>query len=238
MRLAKKGICVFSWIYSGKNAYALFGHQAIWKGKSALQRSLPSHRSKGPWWKKCQNQKGRTGHGEMAALLHWWAGCKLPKATLEKCTVCPETSKKHSLETIGYFHSWVYKLGKLKISKTQEPQSLGLLCWPEPPLHYTLHILGKRKVDKELVVLMYNGISLSHGINVIRLVAALWVDLGTTILTEISHTENIVASPVAEQGSRRAGSVVVAHGPSRSAARGIFPDQGSNPCPLHWQADS
>ena len=39
-------------------------------------------------------------------------------------------------------------------------------------------------------------------------------------------------------GSRRAGSVVVAHGPSCSTARGIFPDQGSNPCPLHWQADS
>ena len=39
-------------------------------------------------------------------------------------------------------------------------------------------------------------------------------------------------------GSRRAGSVVVAHGPRRSAARGIFPDQGSNPCPLHQQADS
>ena len=39
-------------------------------------------------------------------------------------------------------------------------------------------------------------------------------------------------------GSRHAGSVVVAHGPSRSAACGIFPDQGSNPCPLHCQADS
>ena len=39
-------------------------------------------------------------------------------------------------------------------------------------------------------------------------------------------------------GSRRAGSVVVAHGPSCSAACGIFPDQGSNPCPLNWQADS
>ena len=38
-------------------------------------------------------------------------------------------------------------------------------------------------------------------------------------------------------GSRRAGSVIVAHGPSCSAARGILPDQGSNPCPLHWQAD-
>ena len=38
-------------------------------------------------------------------------------------------------------------------------------------------------------------------------------------------------------GSRHAGSVVVAHGPSCSVACGIFPDQGSNPCPLHWQAD-
>ena len=39
-------------------------------------------------------------------------------------------------------------------------------------------------------------------------------------------------------GSRRAGSAIVAHGPSCSAARGILPDQGSNPRPLHWQADS
>ena len=39
-------------------------------------------------------------------------------------------------------------------------------------------------------------------------------------------------------GSRRTGSVVVAHGPSCSVACGIFPDQGSYPCPLHWQADS
>ena len=34
-------------------------------------------------------------------------------------------------------------------------------------------------------------------------------------------------------GSRCAGSVVVAHGPSCSVACGIFPDQGSNPCPQH-----
>ena len=39
-------------------------------------------------------------------------------------------------------------------------------------------------------------------------------------------------------GSRRAGSVVVAHGASCSVACGIFPDQGLNLCPLHWQADS
>ena len=44
--------------------------------------------------------------------------------------------------------------------------------------------------------------------------------------------------PPRSTGSRRAGSAIVAHRPSCSAACGIFPDQGSNPCPLHWQADS
>ena len=34
-------------------------------------------------------------------------------------------------------------------------------------------------------------------------------------------------------GPRRAGSAAVAHGPSRSAACGILPDQGSNPHPPH-----
>ena len=44
--------------------------------------------------------------------------------------------------------------------------------------------------------------------------------------------------PLRSTGSRRTGSVVVAHGPSCSVARGILPDRGTNPCPLHWQADS
>ena len=44
--------------------------------------------------------------------------------------------------------------------------------------------------------------------------------------------------PLRSAGSRCAGSVVVAHGLSGSAACGIFPGEGSNPCPLHWQADS
>ena len=51
----------------------------------------------------------------------------------------------------------------------------------------------------------------------------------------------IVASPAAEhrlQTRRLSSCVVVAHGPSCSAARGIFPDQGSNPRPLHQQVDS
>ena len=44
--------------------------------------------------------------------------------------------------------------------------------------------------------------------------------------------------PLRSTGSRRTGSVGVAHGPSRSAARGIPPVQGPNPRPPHWQADS
>ena len=39
-------------------------------------------------------------------------------------------------------------------------------------------------------------------------------------------------------GSRCAGSVIVAYRPSCSAACGILPDQGSNPCSLHRQAVS
>ena len=34
------------------------------------------------------------------------------------------------------------------------------------------------------------------------------------------------------------GSVVVARGLSCPVACGVFPDQGLNLCPLHWQADS
>ena len=38
--------------------------------------------------------------------------------------------------------------------------------------------------------------------------------------------------------SSSCGSVAVTHGLRCSTACGLFPDQGSNPCPLHWQADS
>ena len=46
------------------------------------------------------------------------------------------------------------------------------------------------------------------------------------------------ASVVVARRSQSAGSAVVAHQPSCSAACGILPDQGSNPHPLHWQEDS
>ena len=46
------------------------------------------------------------------------------------------------------------------------------------------------------------------------------------------------ASVVVARGLQSTGSVVVAHKPSCSAACGILPDQGPNPHPPHWQADS
>ena len=46
------------------------------------------------------------------------------------------------------------------------------------------------------------------------------------------------ASVIAAPGLESMSSGAVVHGLSCSAARGIFPDQGSNLCLLHWQADS
>ena len=64
----------------------------------------------------------------------------------------------------------------------------------------------------------------------------LWCHIGFTL----------IASTVVLQGfllpwfllSQSLGSIVVTHGFSCSVACGIFPDQGSSLCLLHWQADS
>ncbi|XP_060142816.1 max-interacting protein 1 isoform X2 [Globicephala melas] len=53
--------------------------------------------------------------------------------------------------------------------------------------------------------------------------------IGSTISSDRSDSE---------RGSGRAGSAAMAHGPSCSAACGISPYRGTNPCPLHRQADS
>ena len=67
--------------------------------------------------------------------------------------------------------------------------------------------------------------------------------LGLHCGARASHCRGLSCCGARAPGARA--SVVVAHRlsscghrPSCSAACGIFPDQGSNPCPLHWQADS
>ena len=101
MQLAKKGVHVFSWIYSGKNAYALFGQPN--KRARQISTTKKSHvasvkRAIQKMWKI---QKCRTGHGDNGALLPWSAGCKFPTATLEECMVFPKSSKKQSYRAYG-----------------------------------------------------------------------------------------------------------------------------------------
>ena len=50
-------------------------------------------------------------------------------------------------------------------------------------------------------------------------------------LQQLWHAGSVIVA----RGLQSAGSVAVAHGLRCSAACGIFADQGSNPCPLHWQ---
>ena len=58
-------------------------------------------------------------------------------------------------------------------------------------------------------------------------------------LVALCGLPTVVASPAAEHGLQGAqASVVVAHRLSCSTACKIFLDQGSSPCPLHWQVDS
>ena len=47
-----------------------------------------------------------------------------------------------------------------------------------------------------------------------------------------------VACGLSSCGWQDTGSVIMAHGLSSPVACGIFPDQGSNWCPLHCKADS
>ena len=57
--------------------------------------------------------------------------------------------------------------------------------------------------------------------------------LGARASVVAAHGLSIVT-----HGLQSTGSVVVAHKLSCSTACGIFLDQGSNSCPLHWQVDS
>ena len=58
--------------------------------------------------------------------------------------------------------------------------------------------------------------------------------LQTCGLQQLWHMGSVVMA----RGLQSASSVVVVHRFSCFIACGIFPDQSSNPCPLHWQADS
>ena len=69
------------------------------------------------------------------------------------------------------------------------------------------------------------------------------VGLGLRCCVQAFSSSDAQASPCDDFSCCRArlwgsGSVVVVHCFSYPMACGIFRDQGMNPCPLHWQADS
>ena len=80
-------------------------------------------------------------------------------------------------------------LGKTKNRQDTGTQRVVLLCLQKPSLGYNLNVLGKKKMDKADVVLMYNGILLSLEISEIRPLEANRVDLYTIVLSDISQTE-------------------------------------------------
>ena len=114
MQLAKKGVCVFCWIYSGKNAHALFGQPK--KRAMHIRTTRKSHFSsiQKAFLEMCKNQKCRTGHGEKEALLRWWAGCKLPTA-LWRSVWCflkhlKNRATEHTALTLMYVYNWKTKI--------------------------------------------------------------------------------------------------------------------------------
>ena len=68
-----------------------------------------------------------------------------------------------------------------------------------------------------------------------------WVFLAARGLSRAAvhgGTLRCMCGPAASHELQSAGSADVAHGFCSSAACGILPDQGLNPCTLHWEADS
>ena len=64
MQLAKKDACVLSWIYSGKNAYVLFGQPNKWTMHISTPQKSHFASVKKAFLERCKNQKCRIGHAE------------------------------------------------------------------------------------------------------------------------------------------------------------------------------
>ena len=96
----------------------------------------------------------------------------MTRATLEKSMVFPKTSKNRATEPrvlplMGYY------IGQTENQQeTDTPQFRAALFTTKSTSVHLKYPRTEKKIDKEVVVLTYYGISLSHGINVIKPVAA------------------------------------------------------------------
>ena len=96
------------------------------------------------------------------------------------------------------------------------------VCWSEGMLKWTLSVMFQFFLQRECIHVFFIFIFLN-----LFLFIYFWLHWVFVALCGLSL--------VVESGGC---SAVVEQGLSCSAACGIFPGQGSNPCPLPWQADS
>ena len=96
-------------------------------------------------------------------------------------------------------------------------------------MYLFLAVLGLRSCSGFFLVAESRGYSSVVVHSLLTAAASLVVDHGLQSLQAL-----VAAAPRLQS----TGSVLAVHGLSSLVAHGIFLDQGSNLCPLHWQADS
>ena len=137
------------------------------------------------------------------------------------------------------WRSWLHSPGLLTLESGQSP---GLVPNHFCPSDTMAHLLLFFFFNFYLFILTVLGFHCCVGYPLVAMcrlliaVASLTVDMGTgrTGFSSCRHMGLVFVAPMLWS----LGSVVVVHRLSCSEACEIFPDQGSNPCLLHWQMDS
>ena len=116
------------------------------------------------------------------------------------------------------------------------PQKISYISFFFKKNYLFLAVLGLRCCARAFSSCGEQGLLFVAVSGLLTAVASLVVEhrLKAHRIQQFQHAGSVVVA----RGLQSAGSVVVVHGLSCSAACGIFPDQGSNLCPLHWQVDS
>ena len=125
---------------------------------------------------------------------------------------------------------------KFQEPKRQQPSSYSKVIFFFNFIYLFLAALGLRRCARAFSSCGEQGLLFAAVRRLLTAVASLVAEHGLQArgLQQLWHTGSVVVA----RGLQSTGSVVVVHRLSCSMACGIFPDQGLNPCPLHWQADS
>ena len=146
--------------------------------------------------------------------------------------------------------AWIQSLGQEDLVEKEMATHCSILTWKilwtEEPSRST----GLQRVRNDWVT----SLSIQYLFFFLNYLSACWVFAAVRPFASYGEQKlcsagrawtAVVVSLVVEPGSVvvasgpwSMGSIAVAPGPSGPAACGIFPDQGLNPCLLHWQVES